>query len=255
MTDVTYADKIAKLLAKAESTTPEEAELLFTKAAELMEKYAIDEAMIDAARGIERDVIVKETLKYEGTYRHATAMIGWSICRASGCRGVYYDDGQSLTYTLTIVGFQSDVNRVKLLNSSLQIQCAKAQRAWAKEGIKSWMDRGMKFKTRRDFIFGFAEGVSVKLQAAHREGRRVATAGEAERTNTTEAQASDSVQLVLRSRKERVDEWMDSEYGALRSKSVNYSRGGAGARNGGFAAGRASDVGQTSVGGRKMVGR
>ena len=44
MTDLQekYAEKIAKLLAKAESTTPAEAELLLEKAQSLMSQYAVD---------------------------------------------------------------------------------------------------------------------------------------------------------------------------------------------------------------------
>ena len=79
-----YADKIAKLLAKAESTTPEEAESLVAKAQELMTAYAVSEAMIDSVRGIERDEIGQD--EYVGIFRAAVADIGRAVARANGWR-------------------------------------------------------------------------------------------------------------------------------------------------------------------------
>ena len=68
-------DLIAKLLAKAEQTTPEEAEALTEHAERLMVKYGIEQARIDERRarlGQTQEEIVKERMLFTGAYaRHA----------------------------------------------------------------------------------------------------------------------------------------------------------------------------------------
>lgn len=241
-----YAERIAKLLAKAESTTPEEAELLLEKAADLMAQYAISDAMVDAARGIERDEIVKESFEFEGTYRQAHMQILWAMTQQAGCRGVQSDWGDRRRLTFYVIGFKSDVDRIRMIHSSVSIQCAQSLAAWWRAQDTSWMDRNRKFAARREFIFGYARGLGDKLAVAWKkaEAEYVATDGD----------PSSSVALVLRSRKERVDEWTDNYYGgSLRSISRTYKSGGIQARQAGAAAGRNADVGQGGLRGRKAI--
>src|SRR5437868_13324419 len=91
MTQDKWADKIAALLRKAESTTPEEAELLMAKAQELMAKYAIDEAMLNAARGVKdrkADPIMWDEFVTVGIYRHALYMIDYYVLLVFGCKPI-----------------------------------------------------------------------------------------------------------------------------------------------------------------------
>ena len=88
MSEKNYADMINKLLRKAESTTPEEAEALFAKAQELMVKYAIDEAMLNAAKGKQRekdDIIAFEMVSVS-MYRYAIGEMKWRVAQANGAR-------------------------------------------------------------------------------------------------------------------------------------------------------------------------
>lgn len=142
-----YAEKIAKLLAKAESSTFEAERDAFIAAAQnLMTRYAISEAMIDSARGIERDEIEQETFKLTGVFRESVGELLWAIASSNNCRAVLMpdmrirdEDGKTkLTLQYTLTGFRSDLDRVKLLFSSLQIQAASAQAAWAKTDIPAW---------------------------------------------------------------------------------------------------------------------
>jgi hypothetical protein len=245
----TYADKIAKLLAKAESTTPEEAELLIAKAQELMQRYAIDQFMVDAARGVEREEIMTTVFRYEGTYRQAHAQIAWEVLRANGCRGVYTDNPTRRIYELEVVGFQSDVDRTRIVETSLQIQAQRALNAWwGSSPMHAALDRNRKFNSRREFLFGFATGTQAALRTANASAQRSAQAAQ-------KSGPSDSVALVLRSRADRVDEWMDKSYGRLRSVNRNYKSGGAGAGSAGRAAGARADVGQPGLKGRGAIGR
>ena len=75
-------------------------------------------------------------------------------------------------------------------------------------------------------------------------------------TSQTVEESSSSVALVLRSRKDRVDEWFDKKYGnSLRSSRQSYRRENYGARAAGSAAGSRADIGQGRVGGRRSISR
>lgn len=242
--ELKYADKIAKLLNQAESTdNPAEAEAFMEKAAQLMVEYAIDEAMVAAARGLQVDELVQDTFNYSGIYRNAHQELAAIVAKHFGLRIVYgHDRGKSpIVKPLYLAGFRSDVERARLLDTSLQLQAASAHRAWWKENRErcAWMDKGMSFRTRRDFLFGFGTGVEVKLAMARRAAQAEAVKHEAERAGAEETEAKKSVELVLVNRKERVDEFYDSVWGG-RTRSVNhrYGAGGAGANTAGFNAGR-----------------
>lgn len=268
MSKETYADKIAKLLRKAESTQhPAEAELLMAKAQELMVTYAIDEEMLARIGGEqrkERDVIVEESIEYTGLFRDALRDIGSAIARANDCRILVsswprYDRDEKTSKTmkvkvarLHVIGFSADVRRVHMLNASLQIQATTAQLTWWRAEDRSHYSRQDAWQSRRTFLFGFANGLNQKLQEARRVGEAAAVKNQEARGD---AAASDSVALVLRDKRTAVNDWIDTKYGnSLRNVSRNYKHGsGYGA---GQAAGRNADTGNRMGGGaRKELGR
>jgi hypothetical protein len=241
-----YADKIAKLLAKAQTTTPEEAESLVAKAQELMTKYAIDQALLDAMKGESerREEIIEAVVEYTGTFRMATWRLAQAIAKANTCRVLVSDDTRQRVCQLYLIGFESDVERARLLDASLQIQMVRALNAWwTSDPVNALLDRNRKFAARRQFMFSFTQGVKERLGAAV----KTATA-EATKTH------GDSVALVLRSRTDRVDDWVDREYGKLKYTTRNYKGGGASAHGAGLEAGRRADVGQPKVGGQREIG-
>lgn len=257
-----YADKIAKLLTQAENpaATPEEAEAFMQKAAALMLEYAIDEAMIDAVRGITRDALEQDEFQYSGIYRNGHRQVAVTVCRHFGLKMVLGRDTyqKPIHLPLYIVGFRSDIERARLLDTSLQIQCASAMRQWSKTVDFSWMDKGLAFRTKRDFVFGFADGVSMKLAMARREATAAAKVNQQERAHEDAAAASASVELVLVSRKKQVDDFYDKTWGGrTRNVSRNYSGGAGGGRNAGFTAGRNANTntGAGIGGGGKAIGR
>jgi hypothetical protein len=239
-----FADKIGKLLAKAESTTPEEAELLLGKAQELMTRYAIDEAMVAAARGIEAaEKIVEVRITYTGIFREAAFDIGKALCAPNECRHLI-SRGSNQT-TLVVIGFEGDVERVKMLDASVQIQARGAMLKWAKDQDRTYMSGMQWYKARREFLFGFAHGLHMQLAVAHKVAVKVA---EDEQAPTEE---SGSVALVLRDKKVRVNDWIDETYGKLTSSTRRYSSGGYGAHAAGSVAGhRADATGRGKVGGQ-----
>lgn len=252
----TYADKIAKLLRKAETTdSATEADALNAKAQQLMVKYQITDELLAQAEGRERtEKIVQETIRYRGVFHRALFNIGWAITKSNDCRGLinlHTNDTE-----LLIVGFESDVAHVKMLDMSLQIQASTAMQRWYRGQDVTGLTPMQKYKMRREFFMAFARGLDVKLQRARAAGINEAVVDEAARSGVAADQVKHSTDLVLVSKQRRVDEWMDSTYGGtLRQTRRNYASGGIAARQAGYAAGMSADVGGSSIGGgRKAIG-
>src|SRR4029453_7455356 len=104
-----------------------------------------------------------------------------------------------------------------MLETSLQLQMARALQAWWKQEDRSWMSKTQNVRARQSFMEGFTYGVDAKLAKARMAGRQAA-----EKSAGTDGK--ESVALVLRSRKDRVDEWMDKKYGNLRAGRGSYRR-------------------------------
>jgi hypothetical protein len=260
-----YAGKIAKLLAKAESTTPEEAEACIAKAQELMTAYAISEALVDKARGVERDEIGQREFPFVGIYRMATVNIAYGVLAANNCKSVYQENRGGWPETVTVdgkdymdstivvgTGFQSDLERGSLLISSLMVQAVRDLKAWERsESSLGWVGRSAAYKMKRQFLFSWAATVRARLMEAKRAGEKTAAAEEAKRARVAADEATESVALVLRDRKDRVEDWFDKRYGkSLRTVHRNYSSGGWSAADAGRAAGSRADIGQPGLGGR-----
>lgn len=279
-----FAVKIAKLLTKAESTTKEEAEQCIAKAQELMAQYAIEQAMIDKARGVEREQIEQRKIYFTGNYRRELKDLAWRICNVNNCMGVQYDtmhddggrkavrarrkwDGtyeasvssSKKAYCLEITGFTSDLERVLMLESSLRLQAmASMTQWWEQEGKEQydWETYSHKVRIRQEFMEHFAYGVADKLRVAADAGKAEAIKSEAVRTGESEEATTESVALVLRSRKDQVKDWYDNHYGKLRSGRYSSRQSLSGsARTAGRAAGQRADVGQSNLRSRGALSR
>ena len=247
-----YAEKIAKILRQAESVagTPE-ADTFVRRAQELMTTWCIDEAMLARARGDVEKVkedIIEETIEYKGVYHRAQYQIGSTITGSNDCKALITNYGKSSH--LHVIGFESDVRNVLMLNTSLQIQCADALNKWWQKQDTGWMSAMDKFKERREFIYGFASGLASQLYTAKTAGRVQAAQNEAQRSEIDLEQATESVALVIRTKEENVKDWIDNRYGRLRpGRATSRSRGGYGASSAGRAAGSTANAGRSSIGG------
>lgn len=231
-------DLIAQMLAKAESTTPEEAEALMAAAAKMMAKYMIDQATIDerrAKQGKASEKIIEERLSYTGAYRGEMLHMCNMVIRALGTlRGMQATGARNgKEFYFWIIGFESDVQQAKLLIDSLHIQAMVAVRAWWKENKQalSWESSYNQEKARRSFVYGFGSGAGSRI----RENR-----------NQVVQEATPGTELVLVSRKERVDEYVQSTY-ALKSGRVRTATAGGYASADGYRAGREANTGEKSV--------
>lgn len=162
-------DLIAQLLAKAESTTPEEAEALTEAAERLMLKYGIEQAVIDERRarsGQVREEIIEIRMPMQGTYSIDLRDLGAQVAFGLGTiRPLVSKYGN--VHVLYLVGFESDVRQAELLVESLKIQALVAMRAWwARERDEYWYpNESAKRSARSSFIRGFGEGARARIQA------------------------------------------------------------------------------------------
>ena len=198
MTDAKLA-LITKLLAKAESTTPEEAEALTEHAERLMVKYGIEQAKLDARRaeaGQTREEIVQERVLFAGAYARDIRELGAGIGLALGTIRPMYSEAPA-GMILYLVGFASDVQQAKILTASLEVQAMIAMRAWWKherDGYQ-WHPESAKRRARSGFIRGFGIGASERIKES-----RTAIIDE----------SGKGTELVLASRKEQVDDFVDA---------------------------------------------
>src|SRR5262245_6156970 len=93
--DARILDRVRKLLAKAEhpSTPPAEAEAMSAKAAELMARHAIDEALLDEARS-DRSTPERRIVRVEAPYAVPKSVLLSRVAGAYRVRSaIGYDAG------------------------------------------------------------------------------------------------------------------------------------------------------------------
>lgn len=218
--------RVRALLAKAESTTfPEEAEALTAKAQQLMTRYAIDQAMIEAEGGPGVDRPGGRHVGVDDPYASAKALLLARVASASDCRAVWNKD---LGFS-TVFGFDTSLDAVELLYTSLLVQATTAMVA-AGGGTAGAHRRSRSF--RQSFLAGFADRIGQRLRDAAGEAVKEATADHGQR-----------LLPVLAGRAQAVEEACAAAFPALASFRTGVSDGG------GWAAGRAAaELASLSVG-------
>lgn len=239
MVDDSLKAKIAGLLAKAERTTNEhERDAFNAKAEELMIKYGIEQAELQAAGKVKAEDIIEIKLEFGGIYAVIMPTFAWYVTQSLGnltlLRAKSWD---GKTHYAHVIGHKSDVEAAQLLINSLQLQAMSGMKRWWKTFELRPLLSGMEaYKARREFIRQFGRGAAERI----REERR-----------TEEVEVSTGAALVLASKQEAVDKFVQDNY------SVSKGRGGAqGSAFGGAAgraAGRQANVGTTSVGGSRKA--
>ncbi|MGO1746904.1 MAG: DUF2786 domain-containing protein [Microbacterium gubbeenense] len=225
---------IAQLLAKAESTTPEEAEALTEHAERLMIKYGIDQALINERRshtGHTGEDIVEKAIVFDGVYARELVRLGGAVAHALGNLRPLKARNRHGSEVLYLVGYESDVAQGELLVRSLHVQALVAMRSWWDEH-RTLYTRGTEHDRRRA-RFGFLRGFSVGVAERITDNRHKVV-----------SEAGTGTELVLVSRKQRVDEHVDGRgYRKGRAPRSTDSLGAAG----GYRAGLEANTGERAV--------
>ncbi|QFG10733.1 hypothetical protein SEA_ANIMUS_65 [Streptomyces phage Animus] len=186
--------KIRALLAKAEdpAASPEEAEAYFGRAADLMAKYGIDQALL-AEDGPIKDDLDRRTFEIKGKYVPDRAALLFSITHALGAQNVYWnltdwEDGKRYR-KVEVYAHQSTLERIEILFSTLQLQALngmKKARPQYGESVTSY---------RKSWMAGFASVVRKRLAQAEETALR----------QTQQETGSTGAELVLVKREAAVE--------------------------------------------------
>jgi hypothetical protein len=231
-------ERVALLLAKAGSTTPEEAEALTAHAERLMLRHGLEHASVEAASGAHRpEEIVEKWLPFTGVYARAMVQLGNAVAAAYGTVRSYRVDRRGTSdSTLVLVGHDSDVRHVETLVTSLVLQSRVALDRWWRglraSGVLDHAGGGERTALRRDYLVGFGEGAAARLARTRRDVHAEA-----------EAAAPGSTVAVV-DRRAAVDAFMDG-LSLRRGRAMRIGAGfGSGHRDGSRA-----DVGTTAMAG------
>ena len=153
-------DRVRKLLAKAEDEgcTPEEAEALTAKAAELMARYGIDRALLGAARP-ETDRPADRKFGFERPWADVKAHLLAAVATALRCQCVQTQAAAGTR--LHVFGYASDLERAEILYTSLLVQMA---RALAREPVPAAGNTAKAW--RRSWMLGYCSAVVARIRAA-----------------------------------------------------------------------------------------
>lgn len=215
------AERITALLDKAESTPyPEEADAFLAKAQELMARHAIDEAMLDAARGTHEEIAQVEMV-ITAPYASAKSALLNAVASSNRCRLVTASrpGGRMLC---VLFGFDTDIRHTQSLYLSLSHQAVRFM-------LSAPLPRGdTPRRFRHSFLLAYAFRIGERLEEA-----AAAASAEAE-ADQLAAPSGRSVALVMASREEKVEQAMHDAFPRLGTKRISSSSGG------GHAMGRAA---------------
>ena len=169
--------RIRALLAKAEATDfPDEAEALSGKAQELMAKFSLDQALVDADPGLELpDDSGGRRIWVETPYVSAKAQLVGAVASANRCRTVSIEQ----LAVVTIVGAELDLQLTELLSTSLLVQANRAMLAAGKHIGHRGESRTRSF--RQSFLMAYAQRIGERLQATTEATQAAVPAADADR--------------------------------------------------------------------------
>jgi hypothetical protein len=223
-------DRVRKLLAKAEDegVTPEEAQALTAKAAELMAKYGIDRALL-AARRPDTDQPDSKLVDIYNPWGRVRAHLLCGLASALRCQPIMVTSEEG-TLRVHIFGYASDLERTDVLYTSLLIQMWHGLVAAEVPGLaatRAW---------RRSWLLGFAAAVIARVRTAEQRAERVAAASQA---------PGGTMALVLADRSLVIRRHAAQAYPHTKTTRMTYTGNG---YADGYAEGNRADIGSGRVG-------
>ena len=222
---------IRKLLDKATdpAATPEESLAFEEKAEELLARYGWERAMLpESERKAEKitTLAIVVTGSYAIDRRYLLTQIGWAFNCHNRFRRI--DGG----YRVTLTGFESDLERVEILYTSLQLQAMSAMR---KAEMPWYEDNRVRFN--KSWLLGFANRVNERLvQLSAKVGEEYKGTG---------------AELVVVDRSKQVEAAFKAQ-GKVKMRAFGGNRASSGLESGEQAA-DAANLSQTSLGGHKRA--
>lgn len=195
---------IKQMLAKAESTTPEEAEALTEAAEKLMIKHGINQAMIDARRAADSKPEEMTTARVTFTGNYAAYQVRGMAAAASafGTIQVLMQKKGKRDTDLILIGYESDVNQIKMLVESLILQSVVAMREWWKNyPERNYLTTQQGTMARRQFFASFGYGAADRIKGSLRTATAETTGSELALRDRGQAAAAHMNSLFPRTRR------------------------------------------------------
>jgi Protein of unknown function (DUF2786) len=226
--------RIRKLLAKAEAegTTPDEAQSLTAKAAELMARYGIDRALL-AAQQPETDQPTDRKIDIGNPWARVQGHLLCGLASAMRCQCVILPR-RGPGVRIHVFGYASDIERTDVLYTSLLVQM---WHGLAAAEVPSWSRSPRAW--RRSWLLGFVSAVVARVRAAEQ--------GAAEQAAQEPSGQGPGTQLVLADRAQVIQRALDHAYPTTRKSRMTYSGSGYGA---GYAQGQRADLGSSRLTGK-----
>jgi hypothetical protein len=223
--------RVRALLAKEESTEfPEEAEALSAKAQELMSRYALERALVDAEAG-DAEPITARRLWLDAPYVGAKSLLVDAVASANRCRTVL---AEKLGF-VTVLGDDVDLDAVETLTTSLLVQATRAMISAGRQTTRHGVSRTRSY--RQSFLVAYATRIRERLQAATTEAMSETEAAMARQhpdADGSGASASSRLLPVLAARERAVDDLCDELFPKLVTRRTSVSNAA------GYHAGRAA---------------
>jgi hypothetical protein len=198
--------RVMALLSKANSTTPEEAELLRAKAFELSARHGISVAHIEAVRKNEEANLVERWIRIgAGGYVTPRYSLLSALATSRCCETMWNND--RLGRVVGVFGHRNDVLEVEMLFSVIDRQ--------ARVEMMKVLTKGNTLHYRRAWLAGFVNGVEQSLQREARE----------QEARYDDSGHKTSTAMVLKERMDQSREFRDQLHPGLRTVRSPYHQG------------------------------
>lgn len=243
-------EKVRKLLAQAESASKfgteegnHEAEVFMGKAQELIAENAITQAMLNEGNAKDRGEVITRNLRVEAPHAKIKCSLLNQIGKVNHVQTIM-SSGSGKHVTAIMVGFESDLDSVDLLFTSLLIQVTNEVMD-LKADSPDYYSAAQKAVATNNFRYSFLAGFTEKIRERLREAQKMAEA-------KVQESYSSSVALVLADRNQMVSAKVKELFPHLGTSRSRRSRDGRGYAAG-QAAGSRANIGQKGLKSRKAL--
>lgn len=232
--------QIQGLLAIANDERADEAhrEHAMAKAMEMMAAHGVSEMMLGIHRDASEDKIITRTIPISGAYSYEQMNLAGQIGYALNCRH-NYRHWRDVVSSVTIVGYQSDVERVEVLYTSLLLQALNGMKH---ERPYSYATASETRLYRKSWLRGFAARVHNRLVVAEQAAR-----SKYDHEHASTGDSAPGTALVFQGRSAQVGAFYDAEFSDLKTarpkRQIDPDAVRAGAK-----AGSRADIGGTRLG-------
>jgi hypothetical protein len=250
--DDKWLNILQKLMAKAEdsATTMDERNAIVEKMTFLMAKHGIEQAMLNAEQD-KPEAVISVRFTLNNPYLNPKITLLYGIVKTFGAHGIMAEMSQrkpgryrglqpapDAKTVMQIYGYSSDIEKILMLNGSLNIQMSTALAG----AIKPVHMHGKTFNS--SFVVGYVDTVVVRVASAYTKAK----------TDVSSSATGNGMELVLKTRTAAIMDAFKLDHPHVHRINTTSRATSATAYGAGQFAGRNANIGQTGLGGgRKAI--